>query len=117
VQQLTENYLGTGLGAVRNAIQTLAMNAFGSLPGHGIQVEDFSASSSWVDDFTERAGLCLRIPHPERRCEIEESMMHRFKSNFCGAASRYPANRIINFDETSWKCYLGPQKESPEREP
>jgi hypothetical protein len=109
-QHLKQNYIDTGIGAMRSTIQTLATNAFGSLPADEIHVERFCASSSWVDGFMERTGLCLRIPHPERRCKIDESMAIQFKARLGAASNRYPATRIFNFDETSWKCYLGPQK-------
>jgi hypothetical protein len=58
----------------------MAMNAFGSLPADEIHVERIYASSSWVDDFMECAGFCLRIPHLERHYTINESIVHQFKS-------------------------------------
>jgi hypothetical protein len=55
----------TGLGAVLSTIRTLAVNAFRSFVADEIHVEHFCASSGWVDDFMERAGLCLRILCPK----------------------------------------------------
>jgi hypothetical protein len=65
---------------MRGTIQTLTLNTFRSLPAEEIYVERFCASPSWVDDFMQRAGFCLRIPHPEWQCIIDESMVLQFKS-------------------------------------
>jgi hypothetical protein len=109
------NYIAEGLGAVRGTIATLAMNAFQSLPQEQVHAERFCASGSWVDDFMERCNFCLRVPHPERRTVISPSIVEFFKRRLHEAKERYPANRIFNFDETSWKCYLGPHKVIAER--
>jgi hypothetical protein len=109
-QHNKDNYIDPGVGAVRSTIQTLALNAFGSLPREQLQVERFCASSTWVDDFMERCGLCLRFPHPERRCKVDQLLVQQFNARLRTASGQYPPNRIFNFDETSWKCYLGPHK-------
>jgi hypothetical protein len=91
------------------------MNAIESLPADEIHFERFCTSSSEVDDLMEPAEFCLRISHPEQRCRINELMVHQFKSKLRGAASLCPANRIFNYAETSWKCSLGPQKVTAEK--
>jgi hypothetical protein len=95
---------------MRQTIAALATNAFGSRDPELIHAERFCASSSWVDNFLERCGFCLRIPHAERRTLIRDAAVESFKRSLQAAKARYPTSRIFNFDETSWKCYLGPQK-------
>jgi hypothetical protein len=112
---IKDNYIDPGRAAVRETIATLAINAFGSLPPEQVHVDRFCASGSWVDDFLDRCNLCLRIPHPERRTVIDESVVDYFRQKLHEARDRYPPNRILNFDETSWKCYLGPHKVIAER--
>jgi hypothetical protein len=58
----------------------------------------------------ERCGFCLGILHPERLTKIDQSIVTEFRNRLQSAKMRYPPNRIFKFDETSWKCYLGPQK-------
>jgi hypothetical protein len=55
------------------------------------------------------------MPHPERRCDVDEAPAQRFLARLEVAHSEYPVNRIFDFDETSWRCYLGPHEMPAEK--
>jgi hypothetical protein len=50
------------------------------------------------------------MPHPERRCDVNEAYAQHFLARLEAAHSEYPPSRIFGFDQTSWSCCLGPQK-------
>jgi hypothetical protein len=63
-----------------------------------------------MDGFMERQNFSLRTPHPERRTPVDQEYATCFLARLRTARQEYPAERIFNFDETSWKRYLGLNK-------
>jgi hypothetical protein len=107
---IRENWINTGKGAVRQAVQTLAKTAYASLPVEGMRCGRFAASASWLDAFMTRQGFSLRTPHPERRTPINEGYASHFLQRLNEARREYPLDHIFNFDETCWKRFLGPKR-------
>jgi hypothetical protein len=58
----------------------------------------------------ERHNFSLRTPHLQRRTPIDQEYATHFLDRLRTARQEYPAERIFNFDETSWKRYVGPNK-------
>jgi hypothetical protein len=58
----------------------------------------------------ERQHFSLRTPHPERRTPIDQEYATHFLDRLRTARQECPAERIFNFDETSWKRYVDPNK-------
>jgi hypothetical protein len=92
------------------------MNALRSLPVDKIHVEPFCASSSWPMVSWRARGFFANSPS---RTTVQNQRIDaaQFELKLCGATSRHPANRIFCFDETSWKCYLGPENMIAEKRP
>jgi hypothetical protein len=95
---------------VRQTAQELAKDAFASLSVAEVRAHRFSASGCWLDGFVKRQEFPLRARHPEWRTSINKEdtpcFLHRLKT----AKQEYPVYRIFNFDQTSWKRYLGTNK-------
>jgi hypothetical protein len=50
------------------------------------------------------------LAHPERRTPINRGYASEFLDQLNQCKSEYPLEYIFNFDETSWKRCLGPNK-------
>jgi hypothetical protein len=50
------------------------------------------------------------MPHPERRCDVDETYAQPFLARLEAVHPEYPVTRTSNFGETSRRCYLGPHK-------
>jgi hypothetical protein len=77
------------------------MNAFSSLPVEEMRNERFCVLKRFIDEFIQQHQFSLGMPHPERRCDVDEAPAQRFLARLEVAHSEYPADRIFNFDETS----------------
>jgi hypothetical protein len=81
------------------------MNAFGSLHADEIHVERF-----WL----RRAGSMISWSTRDLVCESPQNDVAKSTNRWCTnlnqSFAEQPANRIFNFDETSWKCPLGLEK-------
>jgi hypothetical protein len=100
----------SGQDAVRETVQTLAKNAFASLPVEDMQVDRFCASGCWLNGFMARPHFSLQTPHPEHWASIGQDSAECFLGGLEKVKLKYPPNRIFNFDETCWKRYFCPHK-------
>jgi hypothetical protein len=50
------------------------------------------------------------MPHAERRTHVDENNIGRVRPPLEAARSAYPAKKILNFDETSWRTDLAPHR-------
>jgi hypothetical protein len=107
---ITTNMINSGYGPERSDIQRVASNAYSAQSIGEFRRDRFCASSTFTSSFMKRWNLSLRTPHAERRAHIDEDQVEMFTSRLNSASSDYPLNRILNFDETCWKIYMGPKK-------
>jgi hypothetical protein len=57
----------------------------------------------------EAAAILTQDPHPERRTDGYENDIREFLPSFEAAGLHSPAERILNFDETSECTYIAPR--------
>jgi hypothetical protein len=68
---------------------------------------EFTCSPSFIQNFRDRHSFALRRPAYHRRCRVTEGQMAQFVETTKAQMLRYPAERVINIDETHWKIVAG----------
>jgi hypothetical protein len=63
----------------------------------------FECSRSFMRAFRERHRYSLRRPNLKRRPTVNEEQAQEFIRKVQGLLKKYPADRIINVDETNWR--------------
>jgi hypothetical protein len=109
-EHLMSNFVTPGVGATVQNLQTLALNAYGSLEPSQMHTQRFCASHSWASGFEKRWRLSLRTPHHERRTKVSEAATNAFLQRLNEIPNEYPLDLIFNMDETAWRLYLSPMK-------
>ena len=67
--------------------------------------KDFLISRGFIYDFKKRNRISSRRPHVKRRPLISETDKNEFIQKIQNLLSTKDHSRIINADETSWKCF------------
>jgi hypothetical protein len=93
---LRSNWVTSGQSAVQQTVQTLAKNAFTSLPVEDIHIDRLCASGCWLHDFMARQHFSLRAPEADRS-RLYGSFLEALEK----ARLKYLPNRIFNVGETS----------------
>jgi hypothetical protein len=109
-EHLRHEYFQNGIGATRMTLQALAQNAFGSLDTVPHEGTGFAASSRYARNFENRWALSLRLPHAERRTNVDLMINHDFAESLRGYRQRFADDHIFNCDETSWNIQYGPRR-------
>ena len=68
------------------------------------QAERFTCSPHFVRGFRRRHRLALRRPSFKRRPTVTQERMDAFMAHIRERFAYYPADRILNMDETHWKA-------------
>ena len=111
---IDENLISTGIGAIRQDIKMLTLNAYSSLDideeKENYFHDRFCASEKYIDKFMERYKISLQTPHLSRRSKIDAEYEQTFLSRMHVLLDEYQPNRIYNADETSWRLVCLPEK-------
>jgi hypothetical protein len=109
-EHLVNNFIRPGVGATAQTLQTLALNAYGSLDPSEMHAERFCSSYRWSSGFQKRWQLSLRSPHHERRTKVSDAAVDAFLQRLSTIPDDYPPELVFNMDETAWRLYIPPMK-------
>ena len=108
LDKLKQVYITPGIGAVRNDIKTISIEAYESESEQ--RYDRFTASNCFIDSFMDRHRLRLYTPRHERRTRTDLTEEENFLFRVSELKEEYPLSRIYNADETSWRLYMYPKK-------
>ena len=69
--------------------------------------KDFLISKTFISDFKKRNNISSRRPHVKRRPTIPDDAKKKFIDEMQELLQTIDHSRIINADETSWRCFPG----------
>jgi hypothetical protein len=72
-----------------------------------LRLLEFRASLHFVADFRDRHAVSLRRPTLKRRPTVNVEALDAFIKRVREILRLYPANRVINIDETNWRVVQG----------
>lgn len=102
---ILENYIVPGKMFTNDDFKEMALQAFQEKYRDAEEMPVFTASNGFVQGFKQRNSFVTRRVHvkrrPPRRVELEEQFCERMST----LLSTVDGDRIINCDETFWRCY------------
>jgi hypothetical protein len=109
---VTHTYLESGLYYTDSDFQLdcrmfynlLDQDESGELADEDIIRPRFQASRQFVQDFRHRHRMALRRPSMKRRRTVSKEELEAFVERARHVMEQYPANRVINVDETNWRA-------------
>ena len=103
---ITVNWLVLGRVFTDQDFHDLAHEAYRMkyLSGNEDSVRDFHASPGFIADFKRRNGFSSRCAHPKKRPSRREDLEDNFTRHVKQLLSDVNKERIVNVDETFWRC-------------
>lgn len=95
--KLQEKYLNQNLYCPPRIIKAIAKNEY----------NNYSFGDTWLEGFMNRYHLARRVPHLKRRSNPNDDHVASFLANLELVNMQFPADLILNVDETCWRITNG----------
>jgi hypothetical protein len=100
-----DNYIHPGIGATQTHLKYLCFDSYAAQNDDERHLGRFCEWPTFLHDLERRQGLCLRMPHKERRAPLDEEYAAYLLNPLNNFSNDYPPDLVFNLDETCWRLF------------